>query len=288
MPFIRTSTNRTIFWLRLITLIGLCLPAAELGWRWISDELGPRPVTLATHSTGDWAVIFLLVSLAMTPARAIFDWMPLVHIRRRIGVAAALYAGAHLAIYVLDQKWDLYVVATEILKRFYLTIGFVALLALVALAVTSTNGWQKRLKRNWKRLHWLIYPAAALAIIHFFIQSKVKIGEAAFAAGLFAWLILWRTLPTRLRTRYSGLLLLAVLATLITVVFEASWYGLVNNIDPTRILAANLDIELAPRPAHKVLIASLAVIALVVIRRGYAAATRLWTKRYIRSTIPTS
>jgi sulfoxide reductase heme-binding subunit YedZ len=282
------STQQKIFWLRLATLIGLCLPALELAWRWYTDELGPRPVTLATHATGDWAVIFLLMSLAMTPLRATLDWMPLVHIRRRIGVAAALYACAHLFIYVLDQKWNLTVVATEIAKRFYLTIGFVALLALVALAVTSTNGWQKRLKRNWKRLHWLIYPAALLAIVHFFIQSKVKIGEAAFAAGLLAWLMLWRALPQRLRTSYSGLVVLAVGATLATVVFEAAWYGLVNGIDPMRVLAANIDPELMPRPAQKVLVASLAAIAIVAARRGVLAANRLWTKRYIQRTIPTS
>lgn len=181
--------------MRLVTLVGLCLPAVELAWRWYTGGLEPRPVTAATHATGDWAVIFLMLSLAMTPARALFDWMPLIHIRRRIGVAAACYAGAHFLIYVLDQKWNLVVVATEIAKRFYLTIGFVALLALVALAVTSTDGWQKRLKRNWKRLHWLIYPAAFIAIIHFFIQSKIRIGEPAFTAGLFAWLMLWRVLP---------------------------------------------------------------------------------------------
>ena len=282
------STHGKIFWLRLATLIGLCLPAAELAWRWYTDELGPRPVTVATHATGDWAVIFLLLSLAMTPLRATLDWMPLVHLRRRIGVAAALYAGAHLLIYVLDQKWNLIVVATEIAKRFYLTIGFVALLALVALAVTSTDGWQKRLKRNWKRLHWLIYPAALLAIVHFFIQSKVKIGEAAFAAGLFAWLMLWRALPQHLRTSYLGLLLLAAGATLATVVFEAAWYGLVNGIDPVRVLAANIDPDLMPRPAQKVVLASLAVIAIVAARRGFAALNRFWTKRYIQRTIPTS
>jgi len=282
------STQQKIFWLRLATLIGLCLPALELAWRWYTDELGPRPVTVATHATGDWAVIFLLLSLAMTPLRATLDWMPLVHIRRRIGVAAALYAVAHLLIYVLDQKWNLIVVATEIAKRFYLTIGFVALLALVALAVTSTDGWQKRLKRNWKRLHWLIYPAALLAIVHFFIQSKVKIGEAAFAAGLLAWLMLWRVLPHRLRTSYAGLALLAVVATLATVVFEAAWYGLVNGIDPVRVLAANIDPDLTPRPAQKVLVASVAFIAIVAARRGFLAANRLWTKRYVQRTIPTS
>lgn len=282
------TTQRKIFWLRLVTLVGLCLPALELAWRWYGDDLGPRPVTEVTHATGDWTVIFLLLSLAMTPARAVFDWMPLVQIRRRIGVAAALYAGAHFLIYVLDQKWNLIVVATEIAKRFYLTIGFVALLALAALAITSTNGWQKRLKRNWKRLHWLIYPAAFVALVHFFIQSKLKIGEPAFAAGLFAWLMLWRVLPTRLRTSFLGLGILAVSATLAAVLFEAAWYDLVNGIDPVRVLAANLDPELAPRPAHKVLIASLLAILLVALRRLALAANKLWTKRYIQSTIPTS
>ena len=281
------TAKQKIFWLRLVTLIGLCLPALELAWRWYNGDLEPRPVTLATHSTGDWAVIFLMLSLAMTPARALFDWMPLVQIRRRIGVAAALYAGAHFLIYVLDQKWNLGVVATEIIKRFYLTIGFVTLLMLVVLAITSTDGWQKRLRRNWKRLHWLIYPAAAIAIIHFFIQSKVKIGEPAFTAGLFAWLMLWRVLPPRLQRGYLGLVLLGVSATLATVVFEATWYWLVNGRDPIVALLANLDPELVFRPAQKVLIASLLVIAAVALRRLALTANKLWTKRYIQSTIPT-
>jgi methionine sulfoxide reductase heme-binding subunit len=203
------TLRQQVFWLRLVTLVGLCLPAVELAWRWYNGDLDPRPVTLATHATGDWAVVFLLLSLAMTPARALLDWAPLTQIRRRIGVAAALYAGAHFLIYVLDQKWNLAVVAGEIVKRFYLTIGFAALLVLIALAVTSTDRWQRRLRRNWKRLHWLIYPAALVALIHFFIQSKVRIGEPAFAAGLLAWLMLWRVLPATLRTRYLGLVLLA-------------------------------------------------------------------------------
>jgi methionine sulfoxide reductase heme-binding subunit len=281
------TAKQKIFWLRLATLIGLCLPALELAWRWYNGDLEPRPVTVATHATGDWAVIFLMLSLAMTPARALFDWMPLVQIRRRIGVAAALYAGAHFSIYVLDQKWNLVVVATEIIRRFYLTIGFVALLALVILAITSTDGWQKRLRRNWKRLHWLIYPAAFIAIVHFFIQSKVKIGEPAFTAGLFAWLMLWRVVPAKMQRSYLGLALLAVSATLAAVVFETAWYGLVNGVDPVRVLAANIDPDLAFRPAQKVLIASLLVIAAVALRRLTLAANKLWTKRYVQSTIPT-
>jgi sulfoxide reductase heme-binding subunit YedZ len=277
------TTKRIVSLLRLVTLIALCLPALHLAWRWYTDDLGARPVTEATHITGDWTVVFLLMSLALTPARSLFDWMPLVQIRRRIGVAAALYAGLHFLIYVADQKWNLIVVALEIAKRFYLTIGFVALLALVMLAVTSTDGWQKRLKRNWKRLHWLIYPAAVLAILHFFIQSKANVGEATVAAGLFAWLMIWRFLPMTLRTRYLGLVVLAAGATLAALAFELSWYGLVNHVDPMRVLRADIDPDLAPRPMLKVLLSATAAIVLVAIRRG---AKLLWTQRYIQKTIP--
>ena len=282
------SIVRVVFWLRLVTLVGLCLPALDLAWRWFDDDLGARPVTQATHITGDWAVIFVLCSLALTPARSVFDWMRLVQIRRRIGVAAALYAGLHFLIYVADQKWDLVVVALEIAKRFYLTIGFATLLMLTALAVTSTNGWQRRLKRNWKRLHWLVYPAAVLAILHFFIQSKANVGEATVAAGLFAWLMVWRWLPATLRTRYAGLLLLAVGATLAALAFEVAWYGLVNNVDPLRVLRADIDPDLFPRPLHKVLLAGLAAVVLAVTLRLAGSLKRLWTKRYVQETIPTS
>ena len=279
------TTIQKIFWLRLVTTVGLCLPALYLAWRWLSDDLGPRPVTEATHSTGDWAITLVLLSLFLTPARALLDWMPLVQIRRRFGVAAALYAGAHFLIYVLDQKWDLIVVATEIAKRFYLTIGFAVLVVLAALAITSTNGWQRRLRRNWKRLHWLIYPAAFVAIVHFFIQSKLKIAEPAFAVGLFAWLMVWRLLPSRSRTSFLGLAGLAVAATLSTVAFEAGWYWMVNGIDPMRVLPANLDPELAPRPAHKVLVVCLLVMLVVALRRAWPVVSRLFTRRYIRTTI---
>lgn len=282
------SVQRIIFWLRQVTLVLLCLPALHLAWRWFTDDLGARPVTEATHVTGDWAVVFILCSLALTPARGVFEWMPLVQIRRRVGVAAALYAGLHFLIYVADQKWNLVVVALEIIKRFYLTIGFTALLALAALAITSTNGWQRRLKRNWKRLHWLVFPAAVLAILHFFIQSKANVGEPTVAAGLFAWLILWRTMPGRLRTSFLGLVLLAVGATIAALAFEIAWYGFVNHIAPLRILNADIDPDLAPRPIHKVLLASLGAIVLVAMRRITIHLKRRWTQRYNQTTIPTS
>ncbi len=275
------TPQRKIALLRLVTLALLCLPAAEIAWRWTFDQLGPLPATQATLATGDWAVTFLLLSLALTPARGVFEWLPLIHIRRRIGVAAALYALLHFGMFFLDQNWNLTTVALEIAKRFYLTIGFAALLILTALAVISTNGWQRRLKRNWKRLNLLVYPAAVLALVHFFLQSKINVGEATFAAGLFAWLMLWRLFPSKLRTAYLGLLLLAVAATLSALGFELAWYGLLKNADPMRILAANIDLALAPRPVHKVLLAATAVIVAVAIRQLGLRLHRVWTKHII-------
>ena len=275
------TVRNKIALLRLITLVLLCLPALHLAWRWWSDDLGARPVTEATHITGDWAVVFLLLSLALTPARSVFEWMLVLQVRRRIGVAAALYALAHFAIYVLDQNFNLIVVAVEIAQRFYLTIGFVALLALSALAITSTDGWQKRLRRNWQRLHKLAYPAAVLALLHFFIQSKTNIGEAAMASGLFTWLMLWRLFPAKLRTTWLGLALLGLAAVAATFAFELGWYSLVKNVPPMRIIGTYLDLDPAPRPAHKVLLAAIAVIVAVAARRLFL----LWTKRYPRTTI---
>ena len=124
-----------------------------------------------------------------------------------------------------------------------------------------------------------------LGILHFFIQSKANVGEAVVAAGLFAWLMIWRVMPTKLRTSHLGLLLLVAGATLAAFAFEIGWYGLVHHINPVRIFNADINLNLAPRPVHKVLLASLGAVALVALRRG---AKLLWTRRYIQLTIPTS
>jgi sulfoxide reductase heme-binding subunit YedZ len=100
--------------------------------------------------------------------------------------------------------------------------------------------------------------------------------------------MLWRWMPTKLRTRYLGLALLAVAATLAAVLFEVAWYSLVKNIDPIRVLSANIDPDLAPRPALKVLLAGIGALLLVAARRYSTVLKRLWTKRYIQKTIPTS
>lgn len=214
-----------------------------------------------------------------------FEWPWLVHVRRYIGVAAAAYALLHFGMYVVDQKWNADVVAREIFERTYLTIGFGAVVILSVLALISTDTWHRRLKHNWKRLNTLVYPAAALALAHFFMQSKIDVGEATVAAGLFAWLMLWRLFSPGLRVTYPGLLLLAVVATLSALAFEMAWYGLLKHFDPIRILAANVTPDLAPRAVHKVFAAGMVVIVAVAIHRLASAIGQRWMTHRARSKI---
>jgi sulfoxide reductase heme-binding subunit YedZ len=261
------SPARRLSLIKLTVLVLSLLPAAELALRWLTGRMGARPVTEALLWTGDWAVTFLLITLAITPARALFDWPPLVTLRRRLGLAAGGYALLHFTLYVLDQKWNLVVVALEIVKRFYLTIGFTALLIFIVLSITSTDGWQRKLRRNWKRLHYLVYPLGVLALIHFFIQSKANVSDAVMASGLFLWLMLWRLLPRDVRNKPLALAGLAIVTPVLTVVIEALWYWGSKNVPPMRIVQASLDPLLIPRPAHIVLATALGVLVAMLLLR---------------------
>jgi sulfoxide reductase heme-binding subunit YedZ len=165
-------------------------------------------------------------------------------------------------------------VVAEIALRFYLTIGFVSLLVLLALAITSTDEWVKHLGRNWKRLHRLAYPLGAVARLHFYIQAKLNVSEPVFVSGLFVWLMLWRAVPETWRrdrritftaALYSGL---AAVSGVATVVMEFGWYGLTTKIDPWRVLYANETIAQGLRPAHWVIVATAALMITFVIRRS--------------------
>jgi sulfoxide reductase heme-binding subunit YedZ len=252
--------------LKTVTLLLVLWPALALALRWQMHDLGARPINEAIHVTGHWAVRFLLITLAVTPARMVLAWPRVVMLRRMIGVTTACYAGLHLLLYVFDQQGNLAKVGSEIVLRFYLTIGFVALLGLLVLAITSTNAWQRRLKRNWKRLHRLVYVIAILALLHYFLQSKANVADATFAAGVFCWLMFWRLAPTRWRGRLLPLPALALAAGLATALVEAAWYGLATSgVDPLVVLAANLDVTFGPRPAVWVLVAGLGVATIAAL-----------------------
>ena len=175
--------------LKAVVLAAGFIPGAVLAFWWANGMLGGRPVTEVIHGTGDWAIRYLLISLAITPAARVLNWPRLLLVRRIVGLTALAYALAHLTLFVVDQNFHLVIVASEIVRRFYLTIGFVVLLGLGVLGVTSTNGWAQRLGRWWKRLHRAIYVLGAIALLHYFIQSKANVSEPVFFSGLFVWLL---------------------------------------------------------------------------------------------------
>jgi sulfoxide reductase heme-binding subunit YedZ len=243
------------------------IPGALLAWWWANSMLGARPVTEVIHGAGDWAIRYLLISLAITPAARVLNWPRLLTVRRMVGLTALAYALAHLTLFAVDQKFNLGVVASEIARRFYLTIGFVVLLGLGALGCTSTNGWMRRLGTRWKRLHRAIYVLGTVALLHYFIQSKSNVSEPVFFSGLFIWLMLWRALPLARQRSLFTLGALAVVAGLGAACIEFAWYGLATGINPWRVLAASETLRFGLRPAHYVVLTGLGVVLLAVLRR---------------------
>lgn len=189
-----------------VVLWGICLiPAFQLAWRAYTGRLTANPIEFITLHTGWWALALLTATLAVTPVRRITGWNRLVQLRRPLGLFAFFYATLHLLTYVvLDLFFDFGLVAEDILKRPYITVGFSAFVLLIPLAVTSTRGWIRRLGRNWLRLHRLIYPAVALAALHFYWKKSAKsdVSEPLIFAGIVAALLLIRiVLNLRRRAR---------------------------------------------------------------------------------------
>jgi sulfoxide reductase heme-binding subunit YedZ len=254
-------------YLKIIAVALVLLPGAAVALGWATDDLGARPVTEAIHQTGLWAIRFLIITLAVTPARGVLDLPRVIMLRRLLGVTAACYASAHFLLFIVDHHWNLYTVLVEILSRFYLTIGYIALLGLLALALTSTDDWQRSLGTSWKKLHKLIFPIAGLALFHYAVQSKADISDAVFLTGLFVWLMFWRAVPRRWQTKLWPLPAFAVGAGLLAALMEAGWYVVRNNVDGWMVLGANLDLSFGPRPAVAAALVGCAVIVVAAARK---------------------
>jgi len=268
--------DRGLAMLRTATLFGLMLPGLWLAHGLIQDTLGAKPITEVIHEAGDWAIRLLFLSLAITPFRHIFRWHWLAPLRRRIGVAAFAYAAIHLFFYVVDENFDLAKVASEIVLRIYLTIGFIGLLLLAALAITSTDGMVRRLGgRRWKKLHRAAYVIGLLGTVHFFMQSKLDVSEPTVMAGLFIWLMGWRLIAklggNARAASLPALFGLAIAAGMATAFGEAAYYSLKSGIDPSLVLQANLTLMAGLRPAWIVLAIGLSVALLAIVRRGLRA-----------------
>ena len=247
-------------WLKSLTLLALWLPLAWLIGRFWTGDLGAKPVTEALHFTGLWSVRLLLITLTITPLRLITGWGKILQIRRMAGLGAFAYALLHLALYALDQNGDIGRIAAEIVSRFYLTIGFVALAAMSALAATSFDRAIRQLgAARWQTLHSLIYPLTALAIFHAFLQAKINVSEPVVLAGVFLALMGVRALRRRVALTLPVLTALAITAAAAAALLEYAWYALATKLPAARIFAANLDWQAQPRPAAIVLLIALAL-----------------------------
>lgn len=257
--------------LKLAVFAALFLPGAWTVLSYPLGALGARPLNEAIHQFGLWGLRFLFISLTITPARRLLQLPRLGLIRRMIGVAAFAYIAVHFSLYVADQSFDLWKVASEIVLRIYFTIGFIALIGLAALAATSTDGMVRRLGgRNWTRLHWIVYAIGILATIHYFMQRKLEIYEPTVMAGIFAWLTGYRLIASvygeRGRLPVWAIFLLAPTAGIATAAGEAVYFFLAMGVDPARILAVNLSLDVGIRPGWVVFAIGLAAAALAAWR----------------------
>lgn len=256
--------------LRIVALALLLFPVAKALVDAGAIAGGARPLNDVIHRTGFWALVFLGVTLAITPLRRIGRYGNLIDVRRMLGVGTFCYALAHILLYVADQSFDLIKVFTEITRRVYLIIGMIALTGLAALAITSTDGMIKRMGgKRWRRLHQAIYVIALLALIHYFQQTKADLTVPVFVTGLFGWLIAYRILAwwqdkTELST--LSLLSLSVIVAALAFAGEAIGIAIEFGVSPLRVLATAFDFDAGIRPGWQVLAAGLAVVALDFVR----------------------
>jgi sulfoxide reductase heme-binding subunit YedZ len=178
-------------WLRLLVHIGALLPLAWTIWQYSQGMFLVDPVREITTRTGKTALILLVSSLACTPLSMAFGFKQALQVRRALGLYAFFYASLHFATFVgLDYGFDLGLLPQAILDQRYVVVGFAAGLMLLVLALTSTRNWQKRLGKNWRRLHRMVYVAAFLVIVHFLWLSKDILEPLRYAALVALLLVL--------------------------------------------------------------------------------------------------
>jgi sulfoxide reductase heme-binding subunit YedZ len=250
--------------LKLTVLVALFLPVGWTAIAFATNNLGARPFNEAIHQQGLWTIRLILIALAITPLRATLQWQRLILVRRMVGVGAFTYVILHFCLYIADENFNLTTVASEIVRRIYLTIGFVALLGLATLSATSTDQMVRRLGRRWQTLHRLVYLICILGLIHYSMQSKLEQWEPTIADGIFVWLMLYRLAADRFAVRgrlpLGWVAGIGVVATVLTGLGEAAYFNIAFHVDPLRVLSADFSLQTGVRPAVIVFAFSLIVL----------------------------
>jgi sulfoxide reductase heme-binding subunit YedZ len=185
-------------WLKPGVFVGSLVPLGALTLRGVRGQLGANPISEVLNQLGLVALIFLVVTLACSPLNALFGWTWPPRLRRMLGLFAFFYASLHFATYVgLDQAFAWGAIVSDIVKRNFILVGFLALVLMVPLAVTSTDAMVRRLGfAKWKALHRLAYASGVLAAIHFIWRVKKDIREPATYAAVLALLLAMRVAET--------------------------------------------------------------------------------------------
>jgi len=170
------------------------IPLARLLWYGYSGQLGANPIEFITRSLGTWTLVFLLITLSLTPLRHLSGWSWWIRLRRMTGLYVFFYASLHFLTYIwLDQFFDLHAIYKDVIKRPYITVGFTAFILLLPLAITSTNKIMKRLGgKRWQLLHRLVYIIAIFAVIHYWWLVKKDITQPVIYAAILAILLGYR------------------------------------------------------------------------------------------------
>jgi sulfoxide reductase heme-binding subunit YedZ len=179
---------------RWLVLINAAVPLALLAWDAWYHKLGANPVNFAILTTGLMALIFLLLTLLVTPLRKISGWNWIIFARRTLGLYAFFYASLHFLIFFcFDRSFSVSSTLSEMLKRKYLLVGITGLIVMVPLAITSTNAMIKRLGgKRWRALHRLAYVAAIAGVIHYYMQTKADVRQPLAFAAVLAILLGYR------------------------------------------------------------------------------------------------
>jgi sulfoxide reductase heme-binding subunit YedZ len=176
-----------------IVFLACLLPLARLGWKAYNSALGANPIQVITWSTGTWTLVFLTITLSITPLRKLTRQYWLIRFRRMFGLFAFFYGCLHFTTYIwLDQFFDLHSIIKDVYKRPFITVGFTAFVLLIPLALTSTQRSIRWLGKRWQLLHRLIYATAFFGVIHYIWLVKADLRKPLIYATILATLLLYR------------------------------------------------------------------------------------------------
>jgi len=181
-------------WIKPVIFLACLGPLGRLAWKGFHGMLGANPIEVITHSTGDWTLTFLLVTLSITPLRKLTRQYWLIGLRRMFGLYAFFYGTLHLTTYVwLDKFFDVHEMLADVAKRRFITAGLTAFVLMIPLALTSTKGWIRRMGgKRWQALHRLIYFSAGAGVIHYIWLVKADLRKPLQYASVMGVLMVYR------------------------------------------------------------------------------------------------